>query len=121
MHYRITCTTVYHALPCTLHLALCIIVYPSHVALPSSLISSHRIVSHRIVPYRIVPYLCVCQVPRKGLLSLHYEAEPGTEAFDMRLRMATGVLGWEFEPDFDVRQWTREEVRDTDIDINDRG
>ena len=56
VHYRITCTTVYHALPCTLHLALCIIVYPSHVALPSSLIPSHRIVSHRIVSYRI----CVC-------------------------------------------------------------
>ena len=49
-------------------------------------------------------------VPRKGVLSLHYEAEPGTEAFEMRLRMATEVLGWEFEPSFDVKKWTKEEI-----------
>jgi hypothetical protein len=50
-------------------------------------------------------------VPKKGVLSLHYEAEPGTEAFRMRLKMAKEVLGWEFEEDFDVKKWTEEEVQ----------
>lgn len=43
----------------------------------------------------VIPRTWVANLPTKGLLSLVYHAEPGTEKMEMRQETACKLLGWE--------------------------